>query len=418
VTPTNKSTPTPKVSFFKGAMDFAYAGNGKMWKNKMRELIFLLSHKITWRLDMQLPKTVILGAIILLLLGGVGLSNSSESFALKSTSSGPTGTLSIIELFKNLAEKANPGVVNIQSLKKVARFYGDFHWGMSGVPQMPLSEEYKLQGEGSGFIIEKDGLILTSAHVVARSDYIQVMLFDGTMHKGQLIGIDSLTDIALLKINAPTDLPVILLGNSKSLKTGEWVMAIGSPLGLEQTVTVGIVSAKDRFLGNNPYSGYIQIDATINPGNSGGPLINIHGEAIGINAAVTSQGQGLGFSIPIDIVKNLLPQLKKKGEITRSWLGVIIRNINLLAKESLNLNVNQGSLVVNILAGSPAEEAGIQQNDVIIEFDGHPIKSSHEFPYLISNTVANQKIPIKLVRGNTTLDLNVTLRIIPEEGLR
>jgi serine protease Do len=363
-------------------------------------------------------KTFILGVLILLLLSSTDYPSATESSAAKLTGLGISEDASFAELFKTLAEKANPAVVNIQSLKKVTRFYGDFHWGMSGVPQMPLSEEYKSDGEGSGFIIAKEGFILTSAHVVAGSDYIQIMLYDGTMHKGQLVGIDSLADVALLKIEAPADLSVLSLGHSKALKTGEWVMAIGSPLGLNKTVTVGIVSAKGRFLGNNPYNGYIQIDAAINPGNSGGPLLNIQGEVVGINAAIVPQGQGLGLSIPIDMVKVFLPQLKEKGRVIRSWLGVVVRNINLVAKESLNLKVNQGSLVVNVLAGSPAEEAGIQRNDVVIEFDGHPVQSAHDFPNRIAHSQAGQKIPIKLVRGDTTLDLFVILREIPKEGLR
>lgn len=367
---------------------------------------------------MKHHKTFILGTIILLLLSNTDYPSATESSASKLTGLGILEAAPFTELFKTLAENANPAVVNIQTMKKVTRFYGDFHWGMPGVPQMPLSEEYKRSGEGSGFIIAKEGFILTSAHVVAGSDYIQIMLYDGTMHKGQLIGIDSLTDIALLKIDAPAGLPVLPLGSSKPLKTGEWVMAIGSPLGLNKTVTVGIVSAKDRFLGDNPYNGYIQIDAAINPGNSGGPLLNIQGEVIGINAAIVPQGQGLGLSIPIDRVKFLLPQLKEKGRVTRSWLGVVVRSINLVAKESLKLKVNQGSLVINILADSPAEEAGIQRNDVVIEFNGHPVQSSHEFPNLIAHSSAGQKIPVKLVRGNATLDLFVILREIPKEGLR
>ncbi len=367
---------------------------------------------------MKHHKTFILGTIILLLLGNTDCPGATESSASKPTGFGILEASPFTKLFKTLAEKANPAVVNIQSMKKVTRFYGDFHWGMLGVPQMPLSEEYKQLGQGSGFIIEKQGLILTSAHVVAGADYTQVMLYDGTMYKGKLIGIDSLTDIALLKIETPSDLSVLPLGHSKQLETGEWVMAIGSPLGLNKTVTVGIVSAKDRFIGDNPYSGYIQVDAAINPGNSGGPLLNIQGEVVGINAAIVSQGQGLGLSIPIDRVKLLLPQLKEKGRVIRSWLGVIVRNINLVAKESLKLNNNQGSWVVHILANSPAEEAGIQRNDVVIEFDGHPVQSSHEFPNLIAHSPADQKIPIKLIRGDTTLDLFVILREIPKEGLR
>jgi serine protease Do len=363
-------------------------------------------------------KTFILGTLILLLLSSTGFPSATESSSSKPAGVGILEAVPLTELFKTLAEKANPAVVNIQSLKKVTRFYGDFHWGMSGVPQTPLSKEYQQQGEGSGFIIERNGLILTSAHVVAGSDYIQIMLYDGTMHKGQLIGIDSLTDIALLKIEPSSDLSVLPLGHSKQLKTGEWVMAIGSPLGLNKTVTVGIVSAQDRFLGNNPYNGYIQVDAAINPGNSGGPLLNIQGEVIGINAAIVSGGQGLGLSIPIDMVKILLPQLKEKGKVVRSWLGVVVRNVSLVAKESLKLKVDRGSLVVNVLADSPAEEAGIQRNDVIIEFDGHPVQSSHKFPILIAHSSAGQKISIKLVRGTATLDLYVVLRKIPEEGLR
>lgn len=321
-------------------------------------------------------------------------------------------------MIRELAERVSPTVVNIRSLQKITRFYGDFHFGMPGTPQQSLLSQFQERGEGSGFILDKEGYIITSAHVVAESDEVQVKLHDGRMYKGKLVGMDAATDIALIKIDAPFELPFLKLGSSEQMQPGDWVMAIGNPFGLDFTVTLGIISGKGRSLGRSAYDDYIQVDAPINPGNSGGPLVNMEGEAVGVNAALIPKGQGLGFSVPIDLVKTVYPQLKEKGRVVRSWLGVVVQDITLNAQEELGLKAYQGSHVINVLVDSPAEKVGIRRNDVILEFDGHPIKNSHEFPKRIAHTPADKIILMKIMRGDSILTLEVILKEVPEEGLR
>ena len=312
--------------------------------------------------------------------------------------------------FSKLAESLSPAVVNIRSLQAINRsFYGNYSMEIPRFYGQQPSGAYRQRGEGSGFIIHKDGYILTNAHVVKGSDAVQVALSDGKLFRGVPVGIDPETDIALIKIDAGFDLPVLPLGSSDTLKPGEWVMAIGSPFGLDLTVTAGIVSGKGRSLGTSPFDDFIQTDAPINPGNSGGPLINMRGEVIGINTAILSQGQGLGFSLPIDLVKKLLPQLKEKGRVIRSWLGVTVQDITLNVKESLNLFVDRGSLVREVTAGSPAALAGIQTNDVITKFDGHAIKSSRDLPKWVAHAPAGKNIPVSLGRQGKQIVLDVAL---------
>lgn len=323
-------------------------------------------------------------------------------------------------LFRRLAEKVSPTVVNISSLKKVQnRTYRDAPFGRPpGTQQQPPSNGFQKRGEGSGFIIHKDGYILTNSHVVIGSDAVQVALYDGKLFRGKFIGMDKTTDIALIKIDAPFDLPVIPLGSSDQMKPGDWVMAIGSPFGLELTVTVGIVSAKGRSLGSSIYDDFIQTDTSINPGNSGGPLINTRGEVVGINTAILPQGQGLGFSLPIDLVKKLIPQLKEKGRVIRSWLGVVVQDITLEVKAALNLIVDRGSLVKEVVADSPAFAAGIRRNDVIVEFDGRSIKNSRELPMRVAHSPAGKKMPMKIVRAGKTIALEVVLEKALDRGTR
>lgn len=241
---------------------------------------------------------------------------------------------------------------------------------------------------------------------------------DGRITEASLVGKDALMDIALLRIDSPMDHEFLRMGASGETRVGDWVMAIGSPFGLDQTVTVGVVSAKGRSLGRSPYDDYIQIDAAINPGNSGGPLINTRGEVIGINSSVIKEGQGIGFAIPIDLVKNFIPLLKTRGRIVRSWLGLIVRDVNLVNKENLGLgSVLGGALVLHVIPGSPAEKYGIQPQDVVIRVNNQRIKSSHEFPRLVARTPAGRKIPITLFRKGALIDLEVVLEEIPEQGL-
>lgn len=280
-------------------------------------------------------------------------------------------------------------------------------------PRSP--DKFRQRGEGSGFIIHEDGYILTNAHVVEGSDSVQIALSSGGLFKGKLVGLDRVADLALIKIDAPVPLPVLPLGKSADMKPGDWVMAIGSPFGLDLTVTVGIVSAKGRSLGATPYDDFIQTDTPINPGNSGGPLINTQGEVVGINTAVLQMGQGLGFSLPIDLAKKLVPQLKANGKVTRSWLGVSVQDITLANKESLNLMVDRGSLVREVVADSPAYKAGLKKNDVIVEFDGQAISSSRKLPKEVVYAPAGKKVSLTLVRGGETLSINVILEPFPDQ---
>ncbi len=318
--------------------------------------------------------------------------------------------------FRKLAEKLSPAVVNIRSMVKPRdRFSGQYpYMRPPSSPNLPPQKKYEEGGEGTGFIINKNGYILTNAHVVENSEQLQVTLADKSLFQGKLIGFDKTGDLALVKIDSDKSLPVAPLGSSDKLKVGDWVMAIGSPFGFDETVTVGIVSGKGRSIGASPYDDFIQTDASVNPGNSGGPLINLQGEVVGINTAILSVAQGMGFSIPIDIVKVQLPNLKNLGRAVRSWLGIVVQDITLEAKEALNLKVDHGSLVNEVVPQSPASKAGIKRGDVIVEFDGRPIKNSIELPKRVAYSPAEKEYSMKLLRNNETISLKVTLKEAPK----
>lgn len=323
-----------------------------------------------------------------------------------------------LSLFSDMAEKLSPAVVNIRVLERVpVQPFGDFPWGqVPSTPGTPPSGQFRQKGEGSGFIINNEGYILTNAHVIDGSDELQVALADGRLFRGQVIGVDKITDVGLVKIQSPKSLPVLPLGSSKQLKIGEWVMAIGSPFGLEQSVTVGIVSAKGRSLGASPFDDFIQIDAPINPGNSGGPLINTRGEVVGINTMILAQGQGLGFSLPIDLVKRILPQLEAEGKVVRSWMGVVIQEITIDIQERLGLKDAQGAYIVQVVQRSPAAKAGIMEGDVIVEFDGQPLRNSRELPLKCAHAPAGKPIPIALIRKGKKITMTVVLQKAPDRG--
>ncbi len=317
-------------------------------------------------------------------------------------------------LFRRLAEETSPAVVNIISLEKIqGRVYRDSPQAKSPSGAAGGEGEFQERGEGSGFIIHPDGYVLTNSHVVLGSDAVQVKLSDGSLYLGKPVGIDPVTDVALIKIDGVKRLPHLFLGSSDKLRPGDWVLAIGTPFGLDLTVTAGIVSAKGRSLGDNPFDDFIQIDAPINPGNSGGPLINTRGEVVGINTAVLSEGQGLGFSLPIDLVKTILPQLMEKGRVIRSWFGIVVQDINLSVKESLKISIDSGALVREVEPGSPAAKSGLLRGDVIVRFNGVEIKNSGELPKLIANSPAGKKLPIEVVRGGRTMKVQGVLEEIP-----
>ena len=255
-------------------------------------------------------------------------------------------------------------------------------------------KDYTLRSLGSGFIIDREGHIITNNHVIEEADEIKVRLSDKEEYDAKLVGRDSKTDIALIKIDPPDGLPMVTLGDSDKLQVGEWVMAIGNPFGLSQTVTVGIVSALWRKIGAGPYENFIQTDAAINQGNSGGPLFNIRGEVVGVNTAIfsTSGGNiGIGFATPINLAKNVVNQLKEKGRVVRGWLGVIVQTVTPELADTFGLQEKKGALVADIDPDGPAAQAGIQKGDIIIAFDGQEIKEMSELPLVVAQTPVGKK---------------------------
>ncbi len=330
------------------------------------------------------------------------------------------------ETFSQLAEKLKPAVVNISTtvVVKGQPFFGgrpspfgeqdpfrEF-WEKFFGGEMPRERETR--SLGSGFIINREGYIVTNNHVVENAKEIIVTLHNEKDYKAKVIGKDKKTDLALIKIEAEEDLPVASLGDSDKVGVGEWVLAIGNPFGLAETVTAGIVSAKGRVIGAGPYDDFIQTDASINPGNSGGPLFNFWGEVVGINTAIIAAGQGIGFAIPINMAKELLPQLKEKGRVTRGWLGVLIQRVTPQLAESFGLEEEKGALVSQVLKDGPAEKAGIKQGDVILEFDGKEIKEFGDLSRIVASTPVGKTVTIKVFRNGEVIPLQATVTEMEE----
>lgn len=330
--------------------------------------------------------------------------------------------------FTELAEKQGPAVVNIsitsvvhgtgigfpgmpndENLQEFLRRFGIP--GMPGMPGQDGGQDYKSQSLGSGFIISADGYILTNAHVVNEADEVLVKLYDKREFKAKIIGADKRTDVALIKIEA-TGLPKVTIGDPNALKVGEWVAAIGSPFGLENTMTAGIVSAKGRALPQENYVPFIQTDVAINPGNSGGPLFNLRGEVVGVNSQIYSKSggsMGLSFSIPIDVAIDISNQLKANGRIARGWLGIGIQEVTKELAESFGLKQTNGALIAGVEKNSPADKGGLEAGDIILKFDGKPITTSSDLPRVVAATKPGKVVPVEVVRkgANKTLQLGV-----------
>ena len=328
--------------------------------------------------------------------------------------------------FSELAEKVRPGVVNIQMVKTVKNAdFGFPHSSMNPFGNFfgPFSDENphrgpEQQGVGSGFVISSDGYILTNNHVVDDANQIKIKLADGKEYDAKVVGRDPKTDLALLKAEGVSDLHALQLGDSDSLKVGNWVVAVGSPFGLEQTVTAGIVSAKGRVIGSGPYDDFIQTDASINPGNSGGPLLNTEGQVIGINTAIFSQSGGnvgIGFAIPVNMAKEIVPQLKDKGHVTRGWLGVGIQKITPELAKSFGLKDEKGALVSQVVKGGPADKAGIESGDVIVEFDGNKVSDLNELPRMVAPLPVGKTVSVKVLRGGNGVDREVKVGQLEEQ---
>jgi len=329
--------------------------------------------------------------------------------------------------FADLAEKLKPAVVNISTTKTITtggfrtplnneqldRFFGGEEFFKKFFGDMP-GREFKQRSLGSGFIISKDGYIFTNNHVVEKADKIVVKLSNGKEYDATVKGKDKNTDIALLKIESEDALPVVKLGDSSKLRVGDWVIAIGNPFGLSQTVTAGIVSAKGRVIGAGPYDDFIQTDASINPGNSGGPLFDLEGKVVGINTAIVAQGQGIGFAIPVDMAKEILPNLRTKGKVIRGWLGVSVQGITEDIAKNLNLKTAEGALVSDVFKGDPAEKAGIKTGDVIIEIDGKDVRDTHELIKIVAGVTVGDKVEIKVLRDGRQKAFTVKVTERPE----
>lgn len=324
--------------------------------------------------------------------------------------------------FAELAKQVKPGVVNIQTVKTIeggGRVFNHF-FGQPFGRNQDLFEEFfgpffnqrpqnrKESSLGSGFIISKDGYIVTNNHVIKDADEIKVVLHGNKEYEGEIIGTDPMTDLALIKIQAK-GLAALKFGSSSDTQVGSWVVAVGSPFGLEQTVTAGIVSAKGRILGSGPYDDFIQTDASINPGNSGGPLLNLKGEVIGINTAIVRSGQGIGFAIPADLATGIIEQLTMGKAVARGWMGVAIQDVTEQLAEYYGIKEKKGVYVAKVYEDNPAYKAGIKVGDVIYMIDDKPIENSRDLTLTIAGSSVGETVKVTLFREGEKKTVKVTL---------
>jgi len=334
------------------------------------------------------------------------------------------------ESFADLAQKLLPSVVNISTTSTTK--------SRSGSPELPQfppgspfedffrdffdrnrpQEQRRATSLGSGFIIDKSGVVVTNNHVIQDADEITVILHDNTRLKAELLGRDPKTDLAVLKVTPENDLPAVPFGNSDQLRVGDWVMAIGNPFGLGGTVTAGIVSARGRNINSGPYDDFIQTDASINRGNSGGPLFNMDGEVVGINTAIfspTGGSIGIGFSIPTSTAQGIIKQLRDFGRTRRGWLGVRIQQVTDEIAESLGLDKTSGALVAEVTEGSPAEDGKIKARDVILSFNGQPVNEMRNLPRIVAGTEIGKKVPVEVWRDGKKVTVDVSVGELEEE---
>ena len=369
----------------------------------------------TKRHTMLSMSAVAVGATVLgmVLAGGLGLTPSST--AAKGTPAAaapaPLAPPAGYPDFATLAERVNPAVVSVYTEDIVKpqdtrRFHQDmdpfeFFFG-PGVPRPDMRRQQKRTGAGSGFFISTDGLIVTNNHVVESADKIRVRLADNTELSAKIVGRDPATDVALIRVDSKGPFTSLPLGDSDTLRVGEWVMAVGNPLAMEHTVTVGVVSAKGRALGlseaTRSFENFIQTDAAINLGNSGGPLVNLRGEVVGMNTAINAAGQNLGFAVPVNTVKTVVPQLKDKGKVVRGFLGVTITNVDQKVQESFKLPSRDGALVESVSKGGPADKGDIKPGDVIVAVGGVPVKETRQLIDQVSASAPGQKIDLEVIR--------------------
>jgi serine protease Do len=371
------------------------------------------------------------GLALVFLLTGFGIASAfhrtgvAEAKIALATSTAPAPPSAAPGSFADLAKKLSPTVVNVKVTKveQTGNFsspqfpegpFGDFFKQFPQMrPQGPESRQ--VQGTGSGVIISADGYILTNNHVVEGAKDVIVTVGDKEEYQAQVVGRDPKTDLAILKIKPKESLPAAVLGDSSQLNVGDWVLAIGNPFGLSHTVTTGIVSAKGRVIGSGPYDNFIQTDAAINPGNSGGPLFNMKGEVVGINTAIIPYGQGIGFAIPIDTAKPLIPELIAKGAVTRGYLGVNIQALTPELAKAMKAEGSKGALVSNVVPDSPAAKGGIQTGDVIVSFDKKPVEDPRGLSAMVAETPIGHEVPVTVLRNGQKQALTILVGKLASE---
>jgi serine protease Do len=344
-----------------------------------------------------------------------------------------TATLSNLPNFSKLVESSAPAVVSITGVRTInngsaaanvmpnlppnspfRQFFKHFFDQQQGPNSQPQQSKERILG--SGFIISSDGYIVTNRHVVVGDTELKVRLLDRHEYSAKVIGMDKRTDLALLKINAK-GLPTLALGDSGKLKVGQWILAIGNPFGFDYSATQGIISALSRNLPNENYVPFIQTDAAVNPGNSGGPLLNLKGQVIGVNSQIyTNSGgfMGLSFAIPINIVKDVVAQIKAHGKVSYGWLGVMVQDMNQSLAQSFGLKQPEGALVAQVVADSPAAKAGLQAGDIILAFNGSKIGRSGDLPPLVGATPVGTSVPVSILRNGKRLTVDVTIAALKE----
>ena len=365
---------------------------------------------------------------ILLAVGFGAMRRATAEPFWTTPSSAPQADVSIPDRpgsFADLVKRLKGAVVNISTSKRIRLpkdhpdienprldrrdphdFFDQFFGGRD--------REFNQRSLGSGVLIHPEGFIVTNHHVVEGMDVIQVLSSSGKQYRAETIGTDPKTDLALIKIRADAPLPVVPLGDSDTVEVGDWVLAIGNPFGFDHSVTAGIVSGKGRVLGSGPYDDYIQTDAAINPGNSGGPLFNLRGEVVGITTAIIPQSR-IGFAIPSNMAKGVLLQLRAQGRVTRGWLGVIVQQVPSQSAESFGLKEPLGALVAEVLPNSPAEQAGIQHGDVILEFGGKPVLEVRDLPRLVAGTPVGSETDVVIQHEGKRVTAHIRVGELREE---
>ena len=383
----------------------------------------------------QIARAVLVAGL-LFAIAGVGFGSYgwlvNRSARVAPVPASPTATADALQAaFVSVADKVRPAVVNIGTVQ-VSRsrrtpvvpgpgtddpFFKDFFDQFFGRGGPGRREEFRQPGLGSGVIIDKRGYVLTNFHVIRGADSVTVKLPSKQEFQGRIVGTDAKTDLAIVRFQPEGDLRVAALGDSDTLRVGEWAIAIGNPFGLDQTVTVGVVSATGRSeVGIATYENFIQTDASINPGNSGGPLVNLRGEVIGINTAIVATGQGIGFAIPANMVKRVISQLIDRGKVTRGWIGVSLQPLTTELAQALGLDNTRGAIVARVYPGSPAETAGLQPNDVIVKFGATPVDDYHHLQRLSSDAEPGTSVPLDVIRKRDHKTLTLKIAESPDSA--